>query len=186
MDAVMFSLKRAFHKSIEAGCVLTDPFGLTPARFDLLHALVGVDRDQTTTRQCWLRRKLGVSAPTVSKMITALEQLELVVRLRDEKGRSCGVMITKKGKECITRALHLLIDRGVAHRMVRAWFPRDVTAPRLNAKAALAAREATMRQVVDSLGPMRRRLGDWATLDYPLVISKARREVAAIFSCPSS
>ncbi len=185
MDAVMFSLKRAFHKSIEAGCVLTEPFGLTPARFDLLHALVGSDRDRTTTRQCWLRRQLGVSAPTVSKMITALEQLALVVRLRDAKGRSCGVRITAKGKDCITRALHLLIDRGVAHRMVRAWFPRDVMAPRLNAKAALAEREATMQQVVDSLGPMRFKLGDWATLTYPILISKARREVAALFSRPN-
>ena len=178
MDAVMFSLKRAFHKSIEAGLALTDPFGLTPARFDLLHALVGPKRDGTRTRQCWLRRKLGVSAPTVSKMVTALEELGFVVRLRDENGRSCGVQITEKGKERITRALHLLIDRGVAHRMARAWFPRDVLAPHLNAKAALAAREATMKQIVDSLGGMRRKLGDWATLQYPIVVSKARRAIA--------
>ncbi|MDB4997332.1 MAG: hypothetical protein JWM74_4764, partial [Myxococcaceae bacterium] len=107
-----------------------------------------------------------------------LEQLGLLVRLRDDKGRSCGVQITVKGKECIERALHLLIDRGAAHRMVRAWFPRNPGAPRLNAKAALAAKEATMKQVVDSLGSIRRKLGDWAWLAYPIVISKARREIA--------
>jgi hypothetical protein len=61
---------------------------------------------------------------------------------------------------------------------VREWFPRDPLAPRLNAKAALAATEATLAQLVDSLGCIRRKLGDWAWLQYPIVVSKARREIA--------
>jgi DNA-binding MarR family transcriptional regulator len=177
MDAVMFSLKRAFHKSIEAGLVLTTPFGLTPARFDLLHALVGTNRDRTMTRQCTLARQLGVSAPTVSIMVTALERLGLVERLRDEKGRTCGLMITEKGKKCITAALHALLDRGVVHRMLRACWPKE---PKLNAKAVLRAKEAAMQQLVGALGYLRRELGhgDWSYLDYPIVVSKARREIA--------
>ena len=160
MDVVMFSLKRAFHKSIEAGLRLTEEFGLTPARFDLMTAL---HRRQPNgwARQCWLKEYLGVSAPTISRMVTSLERVELLVRLRDDKGRTCGVRITEKGKACLAKARHKLIDRGAARRMVRAFWPLDKSR---NTRAEWNANLTTVCEVADLLHRMRRTLYDPAWL----------------------
>ncbi len=173
MHNVLFSLKRAFHKSVQAGLRLTRPFGLTPARFDLLYALAPASTKGHWSRQFVLRYRLGVSAPTVSKMVTSLEQLGLVVRLRDEKGRSCGVKLTKEGMERLAEAMRALLVSGVVHRRVRSFWPRNLD---LNAKAAIAALEATMRELVETLGCLRDRLHDRATFKYPEFVSRAQRE----------
>jgi DNA-binding MarR family transcriptional regulator len=81
MNANFFGLKRAFHGTLRiTRASLTKP-GLTAARFDMLYAL---PRDSQRFEQgMWqsdLRRQIGVSRPTVSRMLGSLEQLGLVCR----------------------------------------------------------------------------------------------------------
>ncbi|MDB4995854.1 MAG: MarR family, partial [Myxococcaceae bacterium] len=178
---VLFSLKRAFHLSVAAGLLLTRPFGLTPARFDLLYALDG-DGMGAAGRQCFLRHRLGVSAPTVSRMVTSLEELGLVERLRDAKGNSCGVRLTDAGKRRLAQAKLVLIDRGAAWRMVRLLWPRKVGHRALepaaaNARAASADNLATIYELVRVLKRVRRTLYDRAYLEYRPFVSRARREL---------
>lgn len=181
MDAVLFSLKRAFHLSVAAGLKLTRPFGLTPARFDLLYALDG-DGMGSVGRQCFLRHRLGVSAPTVSRMVTSLEELGLVERLRDAKGKSCGLRLTEAGKRRLARAKLVLIDRGAAWRMVRALWPRRVghtviEPAAANSRAAAADNLAIIHELVRSLRRARKTLYDRAYLEYRPFVSRARREL---------
>ena len=89
------------------------PFGLTPARFDMLrvvrlHAPHGA-------AQWKIRALLGVSGATVSRMLKSLEQLGFVERRRSERdARDVIVKLSALGKICVSLAVDALIDRGVA------------------------------------------------------------------------
>src|SRR5207247_2419421 len=79
MHAIMFRLKRAFHRSLAHVRPLIGEFGLTPARFDMMKTI----RDASSGGfifQSFIRRALGVSAATVSRMLKSLEELGFVVR----------------------------------------------------------------------------------------------------------
>jgi DNA-binding MarR family transcriptional regulator len=179
MDVVLFSLKRAFRKSIEAGLVLTTPFGLTPARFDLMHVLHRSAGD--SIRQFVLKGILGVSAATVSRMVTSLEGLGLVERRQDARGRLCGIALTDEGRALIRRAVHALLDRGAARRMVRACWRRDPVNPR-NAKAVLRDQQKGIEELVESLGHVRRAFFDFAWDIYPIVQPKSKAQRAMLES----
>src|SRR5689334_15730236 len=80
VHAVFFEMKRAYQSSLGVTRRMLAPFGLTPARFDMLYAIRAWTWEGV--RQSVVRRMLGVSPPTVSRMMEALDRLGLVTRVR--------------------------------------------------------------------------------------------------------
>ena len=73
MHHIFFSLKRTHHRALAYSRQLSIPYGLTPARFDMLYA---IDRHRDSLLwQSHLRRLLGVTAATISRMVRSLEAL---------------------------------------------------------------------------------------------------------------
>jgi DNA-binding MarR family transcriptional regulator len=112
MNAVFFGCKRAFHACMRIARQGLRGLGLTPARFDMLTA-IGVDSHYSCTQR-ELRGELGVSAPTVSRMVRSLEKLGLVERRRLERGdrRQYSIKLTDWGLKCMRRATRLLRGTG--------------------------------------------------------------------------
>jgi DNA-binding MarR family transcriptional regulator len=99
MDATFFSLKRAYHGTLRIAWKRVRALGLTSARFDLLFALTrqGVERGPSTF-QSTLRRVLGTSRATASRMLISLEELGLVRRHRSHiDRRQLVVELTDEG-----------------------------------------------------------------------------------------
>jgi DNA-binding MarR family transcriptional regulator len=101
-----FSLKRSFHAALRVTRGVAAAFGLTPARADMLYAIFRVPvasyegtaagRGALTQRE--LRTELGVSAPTVSRMVRSLEELGFVTRSRSiQDGRTLDIRLTDDG-----------------------------------------------------------------------------------------
>ena len=106
MHAIFFGAKRAH---IEAVWRVTRPLlegakcELTPARFDMMRVVLIREYGVMQSTLQWL---LGVSAPTISRMLKALEKLGMVRRARDSyDGRCRKVHITARGKACVEKAL---------------------------------------------------------------------------------
>jgi len=112
MHAVFFGLKRAFHRSLALTRPLLARFDFTPARFDMLYA---IHRFQYGLPQSALRRILGVTAPTVSRMLRSLEDLGFVVRARPSAGdmRQRIVTLTMEGLRRVRRVIRLALNSGL-------------------------------------------------------------------------
>lgn len=103
MNYYFFAMKRAFHATLRVTRDVAAAFGLTPARSDMLYAIFRAPgharprgRGELTQRE--LREKLGVSAPTVSRMVRALESLGFVERRRSYRDRrTLDVQLTDFG-----------------------------------------------------------------------------------------
>src|SRR6476469_983594 len=78
-----FSMKRAFQSSLEWLKKVFEPFGITPARFDMMRA---IDSDEFVYQRA-LQDMLGVSGATVSRMLKALCELGLVESEQDPDDR---------------------------------------------------------------------------------------------------
>ena len=156
MDAILFGFKRAHHVSLRFGRELLTPFGLTPARFDALFALHELrEEDGRSTRQCDLRRELGVARSTISRMLRSLERLGLVERGHRRYTR--GVSLTRLGASLMRCAVARIHRARVAYRKVQ----RAIRITRsTNSFVARGVLDAT-------LNTFRRELGDSATLYYP-------------------
>jgi DNA-binding MarR family transcriptional regulator len=103
MHTVFFGLKRAHHATLRLTRVALKQMGLTAARFDLLFAAKSAGRGGLL--QSRLRRLLGVSRTTVSRMLVSLEQLGLVTRTRTRSDRRTRlVQLTPRGRASITFA----------------------------------------------------------------------------------
>jgi DNA-binding MarR family transcriptional regulator len=114
MHAAFFGLKRAFHGTLRIMRSPLAKLGLTAARFDMLYALPHrIQNVHQRMKQSALRRELGVSAPTVSRMLASLEELGLVRRERDLDRRQLVVKLTPTGRALIRKAERLLIDSGL-------------------------------------------------------------------------
>ncbi len=118
MQAVMFRLKRAFHRSLAFVRPLIAEFGLTPARFDMMRAIYGLFERQTDTLQSEVRRILGVTAATVSRMLKSLEALGFVVRRRDRDKRERVVTLTEEGERRFLEARAALVQSGALDLVV--------------------------------------------------------------------
>jgi DNA-binding MarR family transcriptional regulator len=78
----------------------TPPDELTIPQYKLLEAVVGSD----SPRSGEIALELGVSAPTVTRMITALESADLIRRLdASEDRRAVRIELTSKGQEARRR-----------------------------------------------------------------------------------
>jgi DNA-binding MarR family transcriptional regulator len=129
MHAIFFGLKRAFHRTLAVARPMLRPFGLTPARFDMLYAIHGIHLpDCHFATQRSLRDRLGVSAPTISRMLKSLEELGLVTRRRCEGDtRQRMVSLTEKGVEWLESAMRECIDSGRAQLTVDCGVSKEPT-----------------------------------------------------------
>ena len=96
---IFFGLKRAHHGTLRITRKLLAAFGLTAARFDLLYA---VKKERRGILQSALRKVLGVSRATVSRMLASLEELGLVRRTfakQDRRGKSSSSSRPRAGGE---------------------------------------------------------------------------------------
>ncbi len=113
MHTVLFSLKRADQRSLRLQRRLLEPFGITPARCDMLFVVLRAG-NQLGDRRCMLqseiRRALGVTAVTVCKMLQALEKSKFVTRTREisKDKRQVLVVLTRKAMKLLRR-----VDRRV-------------------------------------------------------------------------
>src|ERR1700744_3159134 len=80
MNDPLFSLKRAHQATLRLTRYVTEPFGLTPARYDMMCALK--QRQKYGMPQKELAFVLGVTGATVSRMLDSLEDLGVVRRGR--------------------------------------------------------------------------------------------------------
>ena len=98
MNAVFFGLKRAHQSTLRITRPMLHAMGLTAARFDMLFVLLESPEGRGWTLgrrpgpnsgllQSRLRKILGVSRPTVSRMLASLEELGILVRRRCELDR---------------------------------------------------------------------------------------------------
>lgn len=117
MHAIFFGLKRAHHGALRIARSTFRLLGLTAARFDMLYAIRLKSR--LGILQSALRRTLGVSSPTTSRMLASLEELGLVRRIRVAgDGRQRLVALTDAGRASIERASWMMIRTGQAQLAV--------------------------------------------------------------------
>jgi DNA-binding MarR family transcriptional regulator len=163
MHAALFGLKRAWQSSLRVSRQAFAALGLTAARFDLLYAMEYYERRTgVELLQSELRRELGVSRTTVSRMLASLEALGLVKRERATwvDGRTWSVRLTRRGRARIRLGMRRLVRSGAAELVVDTalggvrWYDESVTF------GAMEWFESFMRRI-------RRAFGDFARLHYP-------------------
>jgi len=99
---------------------------MTPARFDLLFAVHGPTRRHTFRfgiAQAALRTELGLSRPTISKMLKRLEELGLVWRepcCNDRRGK--WVCLTEEGRERIRAAMAIAFGKKPVAKKLQALY----------------------------------------------------------------
>jgi DNA-binding MarR family transcriptional regulator len=162
MHAIFFGLKRAHHGTLRITRSALAALGLTAARFDLLYA---VKRTSCGMLQSTLRKALGVSRATVSRMLASLEELGLVRRkIATADGRQKFVELTKKGRKRIVRAHRHFTRSGWAQLAIDSAlggkYSTDHWCKEEDCARATAALEVT-------LGDIRDAFHDFATLNYP-------------------
>jgi DNA-binding MarR family transcriptional regulator len=110
METMIFGVKRAFYATLNITRPVLAGFGLTPARYDVLYAIVDADTQHGVCPQRSLWRVLGVARSTISKLLRNLEELGLVRRERwsiDRRQRY--VSLTALGRVRLQRAHRSLV-----------------------------------------------------------------------------
>jgi DNA-binding MarR family transcriptional regulator len=107
MDAVMFEMKAAHLAVQNVGRKRLRPYGLTPARFDLMNAL-----GRKGLKQSDLWKRLNVVRSVISEMVRALEALAWVKRVRAADGRTWLVMLTQRGRAIFKSAFDDCLESG--------------------------------------------------------------------------
>jgi DNA-binding MarR family transcriptional regulator len=169
MHPTLFELKRAFHASLKFSFRALRPHGVTPARFDMMFVLYSEWRSGSSryrnapVDQTMIRKKLGVSRATVSRMLQSLEALQLVRRtpsFADRRTRE--VRLTLRGLALFRRAMLATVGTGIVDLAIRcivaplSWFSdRDS--------------EADIRRLEERLYKLARAFGDDARLTYTWV-----------------
>jgi DNA-binding MarR family transcriptional regulator len=159
MERVAFALKRAFQGSLRLLRKMLEPYGLTPARFDMLRAIAKGGAFKGTLQgfglyQSQLVEELGVTRMTVSRMARSLEDLGLITRTDSFDGRERWINFTRVGATILVRAMAVLGNA------------LDLTAQR--ALTAAAEDFAPREHIMELLKTMRAAVGDGATLDVPV------------------
>jgi DNA-binding MarR family transcriptional regulator len=160
MNAIFFASKRAYHGVLRVTRRPLQVLGLTAARFDMMYALMPRDSSEPSHFfQSELRGLLGVSAPTVSRMLASLEKLGWITRRRDcVDRRQREVSLTEAGVACIRAAY-----RAIARASMRLVYMAMSFGERWSAKAAFGP----MSELEGYLICLRREYGDGAELSYP-------------------
>jgi DNA-binding MarR family transcriptional regulator len=159
MNAIFFGCKRAFH-----GCLrITRPWitslGLTAARFDMLTA---ISRYPFGPFQRQLREMLGVSAPTISRMLGSLEELGLIQRRRtDADRRRVHVLLTAAGLARLRRATAAFIGSGAAQLAVDSALTRGRVHDESLCMMEMSRAESLLACIRDAFGDIARLYYPW-------------------------
>ena len=159
MHPLLFSFKRVFLRGTRFAAAFAKEFSLTPARYDMLIAIAD-SGDGIAQKD--LRHVIGVSAPVICRMLYQLEALGLVWRHPHPSNRRWRwVRLTPRGATKYTIANSELMGPGsLVDQLVHAAVTHRPDDPRARRLGYAAATKVT--HVV------RERLGDEATLAYPL------------------
>lgn len=110
MHALSFAFKRAHLRATAMGRLLLRPFGLTPARFDLLFLL---QRSTSRRNQVTLASELGLSRATVCRCVRRLEELGFIRRIRISLNRRTHLLeLTDFGRSVVRRAIRHILGGG--------------------------------------------------------------------------
>ncbi len=162
MHGIFFGLKRAHHGTLRVTRKVLAAMGLTAARFDLLYAVKKVRRGMI---QSALRKVLGVSRATVSRMLASLEELGLVRRTPYEGDRRQKfVALTGKGWWRISRAHRHFTRSGWAQLAIDSALSGEYDDHHWCNEAACAKAAAALDVMLEKV---RQGFRDFATLDYP-------------------
>ena len=172
MHAIFFGAKRAH---LQAVWRVTRPLlegakcELTPARFDMMRV---VHIREYGVMQSTLQWLLGVSAPTISRMLKALETLGMVTRRWDSyDGRCRKVHITARGRECVEKALAATVGVRADQLAVARCGTGDKNQPRPESHEEASAIIDAAKEKVDvldyALERMRKALFDPAAFHHP-------------------
>ncbi|MDB4933671.1 MAG: MarR family transcriptional regulator [Labilithrix sp.] len=124
MHRIFFSVKRVHLRIVEECKPLLHEYDLTPARFDMMRIVMLHAPDGVT--QAKIRKLLGVSGATVSRMLKSLEAKGFVRRAPYPLDkRHVIVSITKLGHERVENALEDLVHSGFAEDMARSGVDTD-------------------------------------------------------------
>jgi DNA-binding MarR family transcriptional regulator len=170
VNAILFGMKRAHHGALNFMRPLLTHLGLTAARFDLLYALPQRVGSYNGLRQSTLRRRLGVSRPTVSRMLASLEELGLVRREREERDRrQISVSLTQRGFDLIRRAKKVFMSGGLAQLAVDTALVAEVDGQIVGSRRQTKSRCLLANETMGGLlRKIRYTFGDFAKLSYPL------------------
>jgi DNA-binding MarR family transcriptional regulator len=161
MHALFFGTKRAFHATLR---ILRKPlktFGLTSARFDLLWVLQ--QAYDASARQSKLRKELGVTAPTISRMVKSLEALGIVRTERDRFDRRQRIVqLTKEGLARMRAAVECFMRGRIPRKILDRAFGRHGE-PGAKRAHVIFARMCDYEYL---LGCVRETCGDTARLHY--------------------
>jgi DNA-binding MarR family transcriptional regulator len=157
MNAIFFGIKLAFHSTLR----ITRPWlrraGLTSARFDMLWSI----REHGEMRQSELRRTLGVTAPTISRMLRSLEDIGLITRRKPSRDtRQRAISLTPAGLLRLRRAAYWLMGTGIAQLAVDSALAADRWPIWSHCFEKMENLEAALIRI-------RANYGDIATLYYP-------------------
>lgn len=162
MHAIFFGLKRAHHGTLRITRKVLAAMGLTSARFDLLYA---VKERRGGILQSALRRVLGVSRATVSRMLASLEKLGLVRRTPYEGDRRQKlVALAGKGWWRISRAHRHFARSGWAQLAIDSALAGKDEDHRWCDETACGEATALLHGMLEKV---RHGFRDVATLDYP-------------------
>ena len=162
MNAIFFACKRSFHGILRVTRRPLASLGLTAARFDLLYDLLSREHlIPSCTRQSDLRRRLGVCASVVSRMLASLEARGWVTRERLPQGhdrRQRWVTLTAAGRQRITTAFQMLRRASwrLVHEAICFGRHRD-----------RSSRFIHSQQLESYMRAIRMEYGDTAILSYP-------------------
>ncbi len=147
MDSLPFAIKRAHLRTVHALRALAVPFGLTPARFDLMY-LVHTGKPHGV-RQRGLHERLGLASATVSKMLKRLEELGLLERRTHHADRRKKIVqLSREGTKRMRRVVRRVLKLG----LVRDAFDCAFRLPRDRLRFALAGLYADLRIIAARFG----------------------------------
>lgn len=110
MNSTFFHMKQAHLSALRVSRKTTLPIGLTPARLDMLRAIL---ERCGQVLQLKLKHLLGVSNPVISIMVRALERLGLVTRDKCRTDRRTFVVsLTKAARYALRRVFFELHTEG--------------------------------------------------------------------------
>jgi len=167
MHAILFGMKRAFQASLRVMRRPLQPFGLTAARFDMLWCILQSDAhdDAYPLFQSEVRKRLGVTAATVTRMMQSLEALGLVRRKRDFfDRRQIVVSLTRDGLDRVRAAYAHFVERKAAERTIRSALGDEK--PMGERPSDDQAASCTMDRLGELLDRIREGFGDRADLHY--------------------
>jgi DNA-binding MarR family transcriptional regulator len=111
MERTFFEMKQAHLTAIRLGRDFTEPVGLTPARLDMLRAIL--EYDTSGIPQSQLRRSLCVTKTVISVMARSLERLGFVKRVRHQSDkRTYWVSLTELAKTALRKIFYKSVSQG--------------------------------------------------------------------------